>query len=171
MFTSLTKLDWKRTKFVEHALDITAQVSSRILLGAPLCRDPAWIRIAKEYTIEVMTVAFLMSLSPGPLRPLVHQFLPAKKNLLKTVEEAEKMIQPEVDIRRKVWLANSRAATAPKLKEEPRLGPRSWPEARRSPSTWMPLIGSSRFQRNAVKNTILLGSSLPSPSPPLILRQ
>ncbi|KEY71965.1 hypothetical protein S7711_07111 [Stachybotrys chartarum IBT 7711] len=97
--------EWTRIKFVPKSVDLISQVSSRIFIGAPLCRDREWIDVAKMFTIDLVTVSFMMNLCPSPLRPLYHMFAPQVKNLQKTIERGRKLIQPEVDRRRAAMMA------------------------------------------------------------------
>ncbi|KAF2667434.1 cytochrome P450 [Microthyrium microscopicum] len=100
--------DWTRTKFVDELTSLISQVSSRIFLGAPLCRDAEWIRVGKDFTIDTMIASYAMRFTPSILRPIVYPFLPPVKRLERTNNLARRIIQPEVDKRR----ANRAAALA-----------------------------------------------------------
>ncbi|KAL1615765.1 hypothetical protein SLS54_008770 [Diplodia seriata] len=43
---------WKRVKFFHIAPELTARVSSRAFLGAPLCRDARWLDVSVRYAVD-----------------------------------------------------------------------------------------------------------------------
>lgn len=107
--------EWTPTPLVEKVMLLTSQVTSRIFLGAPLCRDPIWIGIARDYTMELMIAAFTMRAMPSWIRPVAYYFLPPIKKLQNTVNEATRIIKPEIDARRKAKAeALARGETIPK---------------------------------------------------------
>ncbi|KAK5167155.1 uncharacterized protein LTR77_007885 [Saxophila tyrrhenica] len=93
--------EWQTQPLKEAILNLVARLSSRVFLGKDLCRDPAWLNISKNYTVDVFMAANLMRLVPGPLRPLLYWFIPTNTRLRREVRDARQLILPEVERRRK----------------------------------------------------------------------
>lgn len=94
--------EWKEHLFVDSLQRLVSQVSSRVFLGAPLCRNEEWIKIAIDYTLELMTASYSMQYIPRLLRPFIYRFLGAMTTLEKTTQKARNIIEPEVERRRLV---------------------------------------------------------------------
>ncbi|TID14720.1 putative cytochrome p450 protein [Venturia nashicola] len=94
--------EWTPTQFGTRAQDVISQVSSRIFLGVPLCRNPEWIKIAKDFTVELMLATYSMRYTPSILRPLLYYFLPPVNKLKRTIKVAKAIIEPEVKERRRL---------------------------------------------------------------------
>ena len=81
-------------------LETVARLSSRVFLGKPLCRNREWLEITKNYTVDAFTGAFMLRTCPGPIRPLIHWFIPQCKRLRAHVRGARRLIMDEVTQRR-----------------------------------------------------------------------
>jgi cytochrome P450 len=84
----------------ETILDIVARMSSRVFLGSELCRNPAWLRITVDYTVNAFFAAADIRLWPKPLRSIVHWFLPSCQKLRAQLQEARRIITPVIEKRR-----------------------------------------------------------------------
>lgn len=93
---------WQPISIKNSTVDLVARTSSRVLLGKDLCRDPRWIEIAKGYTVNAFTGAFLLRLWPGVLRPVAQWFVPQLKVLRKSVRDARGLIDGEIEKQAKV---------------------------------------------------------------------
>lgn len=94
--------EWTPTPFVSKALLLTSQVSSRIFLGDSICRNPDWIRLAKDYTVDLITAAYTMRYTPSLLRPVLYYVLPPISKLKATVKAASAIVEPEIQKRRQL---------------------------------------------------------------------
>jgi cytochrome P450 len=63
--------DWKEVNVYTTLLDVIARISSRVLVGLPLCRDPAYLRSAGTFNRAVVLSAGTLNLLPGFLRPIL----------------------------------------------------------------------------------------------------
>ncbi|KPI42051.1 Dihydromonacolin L monooxygenase LovA [Cyphellophora attinorum] len=84
----------------ERVLDIVSRLSSRILLGLPLCRNQAWLDIAKGHTVDLFKSAQLMRLVPAIARPLLYLVPTPCKRIKAQVQAARRLINEEVRLRR-----------------------------------------------------------------------
>lgn len=82
-------------------LALVARLSSRIFLGEELCRNEEWLKITVNYTVDVMKAAERLRRVPGPLRRIVHWFLPEAQKCRDEVKRAGKVIRPVLEKRRR----------------------------------------------------------------------
>jgi cytochrome P450 len=99
---SYSKPEWRPTHFNQDGLRIIARLSARIFLPEPLCHDEDWLRISVDYTVDFFGAAFALRMIPAFLRPVVHWYLPQARKARQDVEIATRLIQPEIDARRKL---------------------------------------------------------------------
>lgn len=93
----------------EDLLEVVARVSSRVFLGAGLCRNRRWLDIAKTFTVDSFTLSFIMRMVPAIARPLAYLLAPQSARLRKSVRDAHTLIMPEVE-KRKAAVDAARAA-------------------------------------------------------------
>jgi cytochrome P450 len=65
-----------------------------------LCRDPEWLRITINYTVDAITGALALRLWPSFIRPVVHWFLPYCQKVRKYLAEGRAIIDPVLKKRR-----------------------------------------------------------------------
>ncbi|KAK0625689.1 Cytochrome P450 monooxygenase trt6 [Lasiodiplodia hormozganensis] len=92
---------WQALKFFHVAPELTARVSSRAFLGAPLCRDPTWLSISVKYTIDSFFAVRALRVVPPVLRPIAHRFLPEMRVVRDEVKAAKQVVGAEVELRRR----------------------------------------------------------------------
>lgn len=90
-------------------LDIVARMSSRVFMGTQLCRDPEWLKITKQYTMNLFFAATKLRVYPRPLRRFVHWFLPECRDMRAQYKEAQRVIEPVVMERREIRNQSIRA--------------------------------------------------------------
>jgi cytochrome P450 len=88
----LTVAEWHQINVKETSLQLVARLSARIFLGPQACRNPAWIGIMINYTVEAFVTAERLRMWPRWLIWLVHWFLPSCKKLRSQVQEARGII-------------------------------------------------------------------------------
>jgi cytochrome P450 len=72
-----------------------------VFLGEKICRNPDWLRITVNYTIDSLIAAAQLRLWPEFLRPFVARFLPKCKTIRQELAEANNIINPVVEERQK----------------------------------------------------------------------
>lgn len=97
--------EWTQHHFVRQVRNLVAQVSSRVFLGYPMCRDNKWIEIAQHYTMDLAVASISLQLIPRQLRPFVWRFLPPMYKLQRTCNRAKDLLNSELDRRQKVKAA------------------------------------------------------------------
>ncbi|GES66576.1 cytochrome P450 [Aspergillus terreus] len=81
-------------------LDIIARLSSRAFIGDELCRNPEWLRLTVDFTVDSFRAAEALNWWPYALRPLVARFLPSCRKLHKYIQDADNMMKPVLESRR-----------------------------------------------------------------------
>jgi cytochrome P450 len=66
---------WTKVPALKTMRRIVSQVSNRAFVGLPLCRDPDWISLNIEFTIDIMKAAAIIRLFPPFLKPIAGRLL------------------------------------------------------------------------------------------------
>ncbi|KAF7714794.1 Cytochrome P450 monooxygenase [Penicillium ucsense] len=88
--------EWVTCKLSDKLPYIVARVSSLVFVGETVCRDPAWLEVAVNYTVDAFMAARTLRMWPSLLRPLVHWFIPKCRNLRRYSAAAHAIIAREV---------------------------------------------------------------------------
>ncbi|TQN68884.1 Cytochrome P450 monooxygenase eqxH, partial [Colletotrichum shisoi] len=94
--------EWREFNIKNDILDLISRLSSRVFLGAEVCRDEDWLAITKSYTVNAFLSAQILRPYPSWFRPVAHWFLPQCKTLRRQVSESKKIIEPVLERRREV---------------------------------------------------------------------
>ncbi|OJD40699.1 cytochrome p450 [Diplodia corticola] len=93
---------WQPLKFFPLAPHLTARVSSRAFLGAPLCRDAAWLDVAVRYTVDAFFAVRALRTVPPVLRAVAAGYvLPEMRVVREEVGRAREVVGGEVEKRRR----------------------------------------------------------------------
>jgi hypothetical protein len=92
----------------ETIVEIVARISSRVFLGPELCRNPAWLRITVDYTMNLFFGVMALKKWSRLLHLIVWRFVPEVRKVRQQIEEAVRLIQPVLDER----IAGSRSSAA-----------------------------------------------------------
>ncbi|KAJ5294327.1 hypothetical protein N7508_009148 [Penicillium antarcticum] len=92
--------EWHDMQLKPAILKMVAQLSSRIFLGDKICRDPDWLDITINYTINAFTAAQELRLLPEFLRPFAVRYLPTSRKAQGQLKQARKIINPVLKERR-----------------------------------------------------------------------
>ncbi|TDL22831.1 cytochrome P450 [Rickenella mellea] len=88
--------DWVGHPALETFMTIVTRTSNRIFVGLPVCRDPDYIKLNTEYTVQVVKAAGLITLAPSFLRPLVGRLLSPTRS---AVRRGLKHLRPIIEER------------------------------------------------------------------------
>jgi len=92
---------WQQWNVRKHTQELVAKLSTQVFLGERLIKNKEWIRVAVDYTIHVMLAVTELRLTPAPLRPIIHWFLPNCRRLRKDRTSGRKIIDEEIRIRQR----------------------------------------------------------------------
>ncbi|GME23359.1 putative cytochrome p450 protein [Neofusicoccum parvum] len=115
--------DWTPTPQPVYPLlvALVSQLSARAFLGAPICRDPAWLRISATYTRDMFLAVQALRRYPPWLRPAAQRFwVPQVRTLREVHGVAHAIVQAELARRRGVWAEQAKAGEKkPARREKP----------------------------------------------------
>lgn len=83
----------------DDILQIVSRMSTRVFMGAELCRDKGWIKAAADYTAAAFSIGWELSHWPRWSRPLVHWFLPGCWEVRRLLTQARRVLKPHLDRR------------------------------------------------------------------------
>ncbi|KAF8447272.1 cytochrome P450 [Boletus edulis BED1] len=89
--------EWKSVPALSTAQKIISRTSNRVFVGLPLCRDPDWVSLNVEFTMDVVKGATIISLFPKFIAPLVARFM---TNIPASTRRAVRHLAPIVEVRR-----------------------------------------------------------------------
>ncbi|PCH44171.1 cytochrome P450 [Wolfiporia cocos MD-104 SS10] len=82
------KQEWvEMTNMPEVLLQCIACVENRIFVGAPICREPEYIKIVTDFAIDVMKGKLVMDLIPMRLRPTLGPLLPWRRRAIRLMKK------------------------------------------------------------------------------------
>jgi cytochrome P450 len=93
---------------------MVAQLSSKVFLGDKICRNPDWLRITVDYTVDTFLAAEDLRLWPRLMRPIMANFLPSCRKIRRELKEATEIITPVLEERRRDLEAARKANQPPK---------------------------------------------------------
>lgn len=92
---------WQTRLMKDDIADMVARLTSRVFLGSEICRNKEWLEVAKTYAMDSFVAQSHLRMCPAPLRPILHWIIPSCTRLRKGVRDARRLIDPEVQLRRK----------------------------------------------------------------------
>ncbi|KAL3487044.1 hypothetical protein BJX62DRAFT_241441 [Aspergillus germanicus] len=94
-------------------LQLVAQLSSKVFLGAQICRNPHWLEITINYTVDSFQAAQDLYRWPKSTRRLAAHILPSYRKVYAELEEARRIINPILKQRKAEKQATSQRGEAP----------------------------------------------------------
>lgn len=88
---------WETVYIKDTVLDLVTRISSRVFLGRNLCRNKRWLHIAKNYTVQIFIATQLIQMLPRATRPFLRWVIPQYRASVRSVRDARKLINPEVE--------------------------------------------------------------------------
>ncbi|KAM4059008.1 cytochrome p450 [Hirsutella rhossiliensis] len=94
--------DWTSVSIQPMLLNIAVQISQRVLIGLPLCRNREWLDAASTHSHNVTMTQMAMRTVPPVLRPLLDLVLPTAWRYKAAVRRGKEIIIPEIQRRRQL---------------------------------------------------------------------
>ncbi|KAK0471577.1 cytochrome P450 [Armillaria novae-zelandiae] len=99
--------DWIEVSAYETILQIVCRASNRMFIGLPICRDPDFIKLNIDFTIDVFVHARIINLFPSILKPILGTlFTPRRRALAKMMKLLDQTIRERLhqeDVHGKDW--------------------------------------------------------------------
>ncbi|KAJ5713555.1 uncharacterized protein N7483_010736 [Penicillium malachiteum] len=92
--------EWHQIELKPTMLHIISQLSSRVFLGTELCRNPDWLRVTRDYTVDAIQAGQDLRVWPKTMRSWVHWFIPSCRRLRAHLAECKDLVNPVLEKRR-----------------------------------------------------------------------
>ncbi|KPM39811.1 hypothetical protein AK830_g6724 [Neonectria ditissima] len=92
--------EWHQVHILEKIPNVVARCVAQVFLGQEFARNPAWIRITRDYTLAGVPVGFILRLWPVSWRPLLQWIIPGTGKLRSMMAEARQIMEPALEKRR-----------------------------------------------------------------------
>ncbi|KZL84776.1 ent-kaurene oxidase [Colletotrichum incanum] len=92
--------EWSEYDVKNDILDLISRLSSRVFLGAEVCRNKDWLAITKSYTVSAFISAEILRPYPSWLRYVAQWFIPQCRTLRQQVSDSKRIIGPVLQKRR-----------------------------------------------------------------------
>jgi hypothetical protein len=79
---------------MNDVLSLISRISSRVFLGEELCRNEAWLRVTKDWTVQSFEAANLMTVCPDASKFLMPRLSKKCKDVLAIYNEARGILEP-----------------------------------------------------------------------------
>ncbi|KAK0220495.1 cytochrome P450 [Armillaria fumosa] len=90
--------DWIEVSAYQTALQIVCRASNRMFVGFPICRDPEFVKLNIDYTIDVFVYSRIINLFPGILKPILGPvFTPRRRAVVKMRKFLNETIQERLN--------------------------------------------------------------------------
>ncbi|KAF8330123.1 cytochrome P450 [Amanita rubescens] len=73
--------EWIKITAYPMIADVVCRASNRMLVGLPLCRDPDYLELNKQFAVDFIESTAILRMLPHLLKPIVAPFLNAAKGL------------------------------------------------------------------------------------------
>ncbi|KAL1856865.1 hypothetical protein Daus18300_010628 [Diaporthe australafricana] len=85
---------WERAEVQQDLVQIVGRVIGRIMVGAPLNRNSAWLNASIDHAIAVIMFSFWLRQFPDLLRPYIAPFMPYKRRLERSKRVIAASVRP-----------------------------------------------------------------------------
>ncbi|KAK0193009.1 cytochrome P450 [Armillaria mellea] len=90
--------DWVEVSAYQTALQIVCRASNRMFIGLPICRDPDYVKLNIDFTIDVFVYSRIINLFPMILKPILGSvFTPRRRAVAKIKKSLNETIQERLN--------------------------------------------------------------------------
>ncbi|KJA23965.1 hypothetical protein HYPSUDRAFT_39491 [Hypholoma sublateritium FD-334 SS-4] len=89
--------DWTSVKVLDNTMKIVSRASNRIFVGLPLCRNPDYLKLNIQFTIDVVQTGAILRITPVFLRPILNYLI---SNVPDRIKAGMKHLVPLIQARR-----------------------------------------------------------------------
>ncbi|KAJ7736224.1 cytochrome P450 [Mycena maculata] len=110
--------DWKLVPVLPTMMTVVARTTNRLFVGPPICRDPDYLKLVVQFTIDVAIRSQIINLLPTRLRPILGPFISSGNE---SIRKGMKHLAPLIEYR---------------IAQEDELGP-DWPGKPNDLISWL----------------------------------
>ncbi|KAK0212143.1 cytochrome P450 [Desarmillaria ectypa] len=79
--------DWMEVSAYQAILQIVCRASNRMFIGLPICRDPDYIKLNIDFTIDVFVYARIINLFPRIVKPILGSLFTPRRRAIAKMEK------------------------------------------------------------------------------------
>ncbi|KAJ5096591.1 hypothetical protein N7456_007312 [Penicillium angulare] len=87
------RLDWIEVNIGHHLRSLIARMTAKTFMGNPTCRDPEWLKIAVDFSLNLASYNFTVKIFPNWMHGLVARFIPARHRMSRQYDIAERVVR------------------------------------------------------------------------------
>lgn len=85
---------------IQHSMRmLVARMSARIFVGLPTCRDPTWLGVTLNFSIDLFLAGFTLRMFPPWMHFLVKPLIPARYRVQKQIDIGTRVVREFMDRR------------------------------------------------------------------------
>ncbi|KXX73114.1 Ent-kaurene oxidase [Madurella mycetomatis] len=84
--------DWTEVCMEKVLRTLVARMTAAVFLGSPTCRDPQWLKISIEFSVDLFTTAFTMKMFPPWMYPIVAYLIPARYRVMRQLKTGRQIV-------------------------------------------------------------------------------
>lgn len=85
--------EWTVVDIQQSMRMLVARMSARIFVGLPTCRDPAWLSVTMNFSMDLFLSGFTLRMFPPWMHFLVKPLIPARWRVKKQIDIGTKMVR------------------------------------------------------------------------------
>lgn len=113
-----TSEEWIEVDIQQMMRMCVARMSAKIFMGYPACRDPEWLKLSIDFSIDLFTCAFLLRMFPPFLHSIIGPLLPPRWTIARNLAKARKIIGPLMEKHRECLRRKAAGETGPGVEED-----------------------------------------------------
>lgn len=73
--------------YIQQAMRIlVSRMLARVFVGLPTCRDPTWLGVTLNFSIDLFLAEFMLRMNPPWIHPLVKSLIPARWRVQRQID-------------------------------------------------------------------------------------
>ncbi|RAH55104.1 cytochrome P450 [Aspergillus piperis CBS 112811] len=84
--------EWTLVSIEHHLRMLVARMTAKVFMGAPTCRDPDWLRISIDFSVDLFTTAFTIKMFPPWLYGIVARLVPARYRTFRQLKTGRQIV-------------------------------------------------------------------------------
>ncbi|KAK1141313.1 hypothetical protein N8T08_009220 [Aspergillus melleus] len=84
--------DWKEVSIEHHLRKLVARMTAKVFMGHPTCRNPEWLKISVDFSVDLFTTAFTIKMFPPWMYGIVAWLIPARYRTFRQLKTGRRIV-------------------------------------------------------------------------------
>lgn len=102
--------DWAAVDIQGVMRQLVARMSAKVFLGEPVCRDPTWLGLTIDFSVDIFVASFALRAFPRWCHFLVKPLIPARRRVHKQIRIGTEVVRSLMAARDEVGTGGGRVA-------------------------------------------------------------